>query len=235
MDNNINNNDNTSNVEEQKPSNDISTKPKKLLGAWECFGSILLMLLPIIGFIIAIIWSVTPSVNPQRRKLAQAMLLMFVLMLIVLTVLAVAAGMFISSMLEKYDQLDSAQLYIEAFFNDGVDGVIDVMYKNGDLEKIIDSIDIDELMQKVDMNALLAEVDPQVLIDNIDMDKLMQEIDMEVIIDNIDTEQLINEIGAEKLSEYIDFESLLEQVDEETLQQWANMFAIYTGVEVSTN
>ncbi|HBL84842.1 MAG: hypothetical protein A2Y17_10450 [Clostridiales bacterium GWF2_38_85] len=217
----------------KNPNDEIQDKKIKALGAWNCFGSILLMLLPIIGFIVAIIWSVTPSINLQRRKLAQAILLMFICALIFITILVVTAGIFITSMLEKYDQLDSAQLYIEAFFKNGIEGVLDEMTANGDMEKIIDNIDFEELMKHVDMNSLLEDVDPQILIDNIDMEKLIHDIDMDVIIENIDTQQLINKIGAETLAEYIDFEALLEQVDEETLEQWYDLFAVYVGAEVS--
>jgi hypothetical protein len=69
--------------------------PFAVLSSWSFVGSILLMALPIAGFIIAIVWASGSTGNLNRRNLARAQLLIMGLALalyIVIIIAAVALG-----------------------------------------------------------------------------------------------------------------------------------------------
>ena len=77
--------------DEEPPSN----SPYAVIGSWGFVGSILLLGLPIAGFIIAIVWASGGTFNINRRNLARAYLLIIGLVLalyIVLVIGIVALG-----------------------------------------------------------------------------------------------------------------------------------------------
>ncbi len=71
------------------------TSPYAVLGSWSFVGSILLMGLPIAGFIIAIVWASGTTYNLNRRNLARAYLLIigiFVALYLFIVIIAIALG-----------------------------------------------------------------------------------------------------------------------------------------------
>ncbi len=72
-----------------------SNSPYAVLSSWGFVGSLLLLCLPLAGFIIAIVWASGGSFNQNRRNLARAYLLIIGLVLalyIVILIAAVAVG-----------------------------------------------------------------------------------------------------------------------------------------------
>ena len=74
-------------LEEGEPS---SNSPYAVLGSWGFVGSILLMALPIAGFIIAIVWASGGTYNLNRRNLARGYLLIVGIMFALYIVLIIA-------------------------------------------------------------------------------------------------------------------------------------------------
>ena len=70
-----------------------STSPYAVLSSWGFVGSILLLGLPVAGFIIAIVWASGGVLNQNRRNLARAYLLIIglVLALYIVVIIAVIA------------------------------------------------------------------------------------------------------------------------------------------------
>ena len=68
--------------------------PYAVLSSWSFVGYILLMALPIAGFIIAIVWAAGSTGNLNRRNLARGYLLMmaFGIVIYILVAIAVVAG-----------------------------------------------------------------------------------------------------------------------------------------------
>ncbi len=74
-------------LEEGEPS---SNSPYAVLSSWGFVGSILLMALPIAGFIIAIVWASGGTYNLNRRNLARGYLLIIGIMFALYIVLIIA-------------------------------------------------------------------------------------------------------------------------------------------------
>ncbi len=70
------------------------------MGTWAYVGSLLLMALPIAGFIIAIVWACGATSNPNRRNLARATLILIAIG-IVLSILLGAAMVSIFATIAK--------------------------------------------------------------------------------------------------------------------------------------
>lgn len=200
----------------------ISKETVKSFGVLEYFGLILLMLLPIVGVVITAIFAISGK-QDSKGKLAKAMLLFHLWILILCVILAAIVWMAFSSLSEKYPELKNAAFYIKAYAENGFDGVVKAMSENGDLETLTDNIDFEELVEHIDMNKLLEKVDVKVIIDNIDTDKLIKDIDLSDIANSVDTKQLLELIGSDKIAEYIDFEKLIDSIDQNTLEAWRDL------------
>ena len=72
----------------------MGSSPYAVLSSWGFVGSLLLMALPIVGFIITIVWASGGVVNLNRRNLARGYLLMmaFGIVIYILVAIAVVAG-----------------------------------------------------------------------------------------------------------------------------------------------
>lgn len=73
----------------------MQSSPYAVLSSWGFVGSLLLMSIPIVGFIITIVWASGGVVNLNRRNLARAYLLCLaigVVIYILLMITLVAAG-----------------------------------------------------------------------------------------------------------------------------------------------
>lgn len=71
------------------------SSPYAVLSSWGFVGSMLLMSIPIVGFIITIVWASGGVVNLNRRNLARGYLLMMaigVVLYILIMIVVVAAG-----------------------------------------------------------------------------------------------------------------------------------------------
>ena len=78
------------NYAQQPPVGKPAETAVRPMGTWAYVGSILLMALPIAGFIIAIVWACGGTQNPNRRNLARATLILIAIG-IVLSILFSAA------------------------------------------------------------------------------------------------------------------------------------------------
>ena len=80
-----------------------SGSPYAVLGSWGFVGSMLLMLIPIVGFIMTIVWASGGAVNLNRRNLARGYLILMglgvVVYLIFFAALAASGG---SALLSDY-------------------------------------------------------------------------------------------------------------------------------------
>ena len=73
----------------------MMSSPYAVLSSWGFVGSLLLMAIPIVGFIITIVWASGGVVNLNRRNLARGYLLLMgigVLVYILVVIAIVAAG-----------------------------------------------------------------------------------------------------------------------------------------------
>ncbi|HEV3329111.1 MAG TPA: RDD family protein [Acidimicrobiales bacterium] len=60
-----------------------------------------------------------------------------------------------------------------------------------DIDEIIAQVDVNAIVQRVDLNALLANVDIDQLVDRIDIDRIVDQIDINAIADRIDIDALV--------------------------------------------
>ncbi|MGI6168229.1 MAG: hypothetical protein ACOYI4_00745 [Christensenellales bacterium] len=83
---------------------------KTELGVGGYLGSLLLLFLPLLGILLAILWSILPLVHPSRRNLSRAFLL-FLLLLFVLG----ALGLFLLSLFAPQTYIQLTQPLIQFF------------------------------------------------------------------------------------------------------------------------
>jgi amino acid transporter len=71
------------------------------MGTWAYVGSLLLMALPIAGFIIAIVWACGATSNPNRRNLARATLILIAIGIVLSILLSAAIVSIMNSVMQQ--------------------------------------------------------------------------------------------------------------------------------------
>lgn len=69
------------------PTREAAPRPPKgspyaVLGSWSFVGSLLLLSIPVVGFILAIVWACGGAHNCNRRNLARAYLLLYAIAIV---------------------------------------------------------------------------------------------------------------------------------------------------------
>ncbi len=84
------------------------------MSTWGYLGSLLLMAIPLAGFIITIVWAAGGTQNPHRRNLARGMLLFMLIVAVLYTLLFVAVGTLLAGI---FSQMFSNGEFPEEFGN----------------------------------------------------------------------------------------------------------------------
>ena len=78
---------------------------------------------------------------------------------------------------------------------------------------VVDSVDIDALLERVDIDALLRRIDIDGLLDRIDIDRLMARVDVQALIDRVDVGGVIERVDLDAVLAQVDINALMERID----------------------
>jgi uncharacterized RDD family membrane protein YckC len=78
---------------------------------------------------------------------------------------------------------------------------------------VVDSVDIDALLERVDVDALLRRIDIDGLLDRIDIDRLMARVDVQALIARVDVGGLIERVDLDAVLAEVDIDALLNRID----------------------
>jgi uncharacterized RDD family membrane protein YckC len=78
---------------------------------------------------------------------------------------------------------------------------------------VVDSVDIDALLERVDVDALLRRIDVDGLLDRIDIDRLLSRVDVQALISRVDVGGLIERVDLNAVLAEVDIDALLERID----------------------
>ena len=88
---------------------------------------------------------------------------------------------------------------------------------------VVDSVDIDALLERVDVDALLRRIDVDGLLDRIDIDRLMARVDVQALIDRVDVGGLIERVDLDAVLAEVDINALMERIDVQAIAERAQI------------
>lgn len=218
-------------------------------GFWSFFLFIFVFALPVIGFIVAIVFSFMKS-NPTRAAFSRSVLVWKVVVLLLVAVFALivvsALSAFIGSLgidigsvaqIGRDGGIGSVISYVtdDEFIGDTIKSAID----NGQIDKIIESGTVDKVLSIVGTEAIVSKIDPEIINESspevVKVDEALEQYDLSckevlVLIQNDEqsrkeVEEVIKEAGGVagvmEIYKSGDYESVVELVGEETLGEWA--------------
>lgn len=91
-------------MEQQRTSYVSETvAPIVSLGKW--IGTMLLLMIPLVNIILMIVWAVSKSENPNRRNWAQAILILWVVLIVIYGILFLVFGDSFKELMQRSYQL----------------------------------------------------------------------------------------------------------------------------------
>ena len=183
----------------------------------KCFGLLLIMLLPVVGIVATIIFLLSTKKSGYVNTLSRAMLLIHVCFTAIFISLFIAAGAFIRSLKQQYPQIENGYAYATEFMKNGVDGVINKMNDNGELDKLVAKIDVEKLLRNTDLTKIFGKIDAEDLLEIIDTEAIMKQLDIDNVV--IDGKKLLSMIEADNLMQYIDIKSLIQKMNDKELRE----------------
>lgn len=78
--------------------------PYAVLGSWSFVGTMLLMCIPVVGFILTIVWACGGAHNQNRRNYARSVLLLYAILIVIYLLLVFVVGV-------SFDSLSTIMTY----------------------------------------------------------------------------------------------------------------------------
>jgi hypothetical protein len=94
------------------------------------------------------------------------------------------------------------------------------------IKLVLDSLDLDELLQKIDLDALLARIDLTALLERIDLNPTLERLDLDAVLAHVDLNALLDHVDLNPLLERIDLNALIAEMDVDALMQRIELEAL---------
>ncbi len=109
---------------------------------------------------------------------------------------------------------------------------IDQLVQRIDIDTLVQRIDIDTLVQQIDIDALVQRIDIDTLVRQIDIDQLVQQIDIDALVQRIDIDTLVRQIDIDALVQRIDIDQLVQRIDIDALVQRIDIDALVRRIDI---
>jgi hypothetical protein len=80
-------------------------------------------------------------------------------------------------------------------------------------ELVVDSLDINALLEQIDLNKLIAQVDVDRLLDQVDVNRVLDRVDVERVISRVDMDDLLSRVDVNAIADRIDVSALLDKTE----------------------
>jgi uncharacterized RDD family membrane protein YckC len=81
------------------------------------------------------------------------------------------------------------------------------------VRKVVEMLDIDEIIRQVDVNAILQRVDVNALIATVDLDAVIARVDANELVDRVDIDRIVARIDVNAIADRIDVDALVAKAD----------------------
>ena len=78
---------------------------------------------------------------------------------------------------------------------------------------MIDSVDVDGLVERVDVDALVQRVDVSALVDRVDLDAVLAKVDIQALLQRIDLNAMLAEVDLNAIMAGVDVQALAKRAD----------------------
>ncbi|HEV3265546.1 MAG TPA: hypothetical protein VG014_08480 [Acidimicrobiales bacterium] len=78
---------------------------------------------------------------------------------------------------------------------------------------VIDSIDLNAIMERVDVDRLVSRVNADAIVDRVDVEKIVERVDVEKILERVDVNALVERVDIRRIVDQLDIESLVAQTE----------------------
>jgi hypothetical protein len=82
---------------------------------------------------------------------------------------------------------------------------------------VIDSIDLNEIMERIDVDRVVSRVNADAIVDRVDVEKIIDRVDVEKIVERVDVDKLLERVDVNALVERVDVRRIVDQLDIESL------------------
>ena len=165
-----------------------------------CFFMILMMFIPVLGFVICFLVFLGTISKPAKRNLAAACMVFNLIGMILIGALVHRAFVFMGQVEKAVSNYLGEYANLTELANDLSEGRFAQVIEKADTKKIIEDANVEELIEKIDLPAIIGELSEQGII---------KERDVKKIIDKVDTKKLLEEMDVNELLENAD----LSEVD----------------------
>ena len=78
---------------------------------------------------------------------------------------------------------------------------------------VIDSVDVDGLVERIDVDALVQRVDVAALVERVDLDALLAKVDIQALLQRIDLNAMLAEVDLNAIMAGVDVQALAKRAD----------------------
>jgi len=126
--------------------------------------------------------------------------------------LALAASALVSSLAAPVLRRgDDGAAFPQHMFNRVVEQVVPTVVDSVDIDALLERMDVNGLLDRIDIDRLLARVDVQALIDRVDVGGLIERVDLDAVLAQVDVNALMERIDVAAIAERAQIGDLVAQ------------------------
>jgi hypothetical protein len=149
-----------------------------------------------------------------------------------------AAGAFLRLLVPQVVDAALDQIDLNELVATRVD--LDRVIEEIDLDRVLDRLDIDAILNKVDFDRVVERIDVRALVERVPIDEIVSRLDIDAIVARIDLNQVVSRIDVQAVADSLDLQSLVRRLDitaiaNEVIQELDLMGLIQDAVGSMTN
>jgi hypothetical protein len=90
---------------------------------------------------------------------------------------------------------------------------INAVVQQLDIDAIVDRVDIDAIVQRVDLDAIVKQVDIDAIVQRVDLDAIVARVDLNAIADRIDLDRVVARIDIDAAVARVDLNAIVDRLD----------------------
>jgi hypothetical protein len=99
-------------------------------------------------------------------------------------------------------------------------------------ELVVDSLDVNALLEQVDVNKLLAQVDVDQLLDQVDLNRVLDRVDVARIIARVDMDAVLSRVDVNAIADRIDINALLDKTELSSILTRSSSTVFSEGIDL---
>lgn len=113
-----------------------------------------------------------------------------------------------------------------------INRVAPTVIDNVDLDRVLESVDVNEVARRLDLDALIDRLDVNAIAERLDLDVLVQRLDLDAVAARVDLNALVDRLDVDAVATRLDLDALVDRMDVDAVAARLDVDALVDRIDV---